>query len=175
MLRQDRANSWVFYGVSSPRVSAQRSPVPLVARRSASWGGSPQQKKVKAHDYTRIKSSQAKFFGHVQNIAKAHRCNAAPWIEGQTSGKRLTINTRPIHDPLDSRKFEASASVFIVNEHAYIKVPYDPRSTLLCHIDKLSGSVIGEAFCEMHRTEFRRIFHALCDYHEGAEAIEKPF
>ena len=106
---------------------------------------------------------------------KDYRCNAAPWIEGQTSGKRLTINTRPIRDPLDSRKFEASASVFIVNEIAYIKVPYDPRSTLLCHIDKLSGSVIGEAFCEMHRTEFRRIFQALCDYHEGAEAIEKPF
>ena len=103
---------------------------------------------------------------------KDYRCNVAPWIEGQTSGETLTINTRPIRDPLDSRKFEASASVYIANEHAYIEVPYDPEPTLLRHIDKLSGGVIGEAFCEMHRTEFRRVFHALCDYHEGAKAFQ---
>ena len=42
---------------------------------------------------------------------KDYRCNVEPWIEGQTSGRTLTINTRPIRNPLDSRKFEASASV----------------------------------------------------------------
>ena len=107
---------------------------------------------------------------------KDYNCNIEPWIEGQTSGNTLIINTRPIRDPLDSRKFEASASVSIRDGYAYMKVHYDPHLTLLGNINNLSGNIICDEFCSLHRTEFRRVFHALCNYHEGAKAIEdRPF
>ena len=105
---------------------------------------------------------------------KDYRCNVEPWIEGETSGNTLSIYTKPIRDPLDSRKFSVSATVSIRDQYAYMKVPYDPHLTLLSHIDDLSGSIICDEFCSLHRTEFRRVFHALCDYHEGAKAIEDP-
>ena len=105
-----------------------------------------------------------------------YACKVEPWIEGQTSGSELIINTRPIRDPLDSRKFEASASLKIKNENAYIAPSYQPKLTFLGHINDRSGSVICDTFCNLHRIEFRRVFHALCDYHEGTKAIEdKPF
>jgi len=106
---------------------------------------------------------------------KDYRCNVEPWIEGQTSGRTLTINTRPIHDPLDSRKFEASASVWVNDGRGYMKGPTHPELEPLGYIDDLSAHVICEAFFNFHEMEFRRVFHALCDYHEGAKAIFIPF
>jgi hypothetical protein len=109
---------------------------------------------------------------HQLSPFKDYRCNVEPWIEAQTSGNTLIIYTKPIRDPLDSRKFSVSASVSIRHGYAYMKVPYDPRQTLLSHIDDLSGNIICDEFCSLHRTEFRRVFHALCNYYEGAKAIE---
>ena len=111
---------------------------------------------------------------HQLSPFKDYRCNVEPWIEGQTSGNTLSIYTKPIRDPLDSRKFSVSATVSIRDQYAYMKVPYDPHLTLLSHIDDLSGNIICDEFCSLHRTEFRRVFHALCNYHEGAKAIEDP-
>lgn len=105
---------------------------------------------------------------------KDYRCNVEPWIEGQTSGRTLIINTRPIHDPLDSRKFEAAASVWVSDGYVYMRKPKYSELETLGYIDGLSGHIICEAFCNFHQYEFRRIFHALCDYHEGAKAIEDP-
>ena len=105
-----------------------------------------------------------------------YACEVEPWIEGQTSGSELIINTRPIRDPLDSRKFEASASLTIKNDNAYMAPSYHPTLTFLGHINNLSGSLICDTFCDLHRIEFRRVFHALCNYEEGAKAIEdKPY
>ena len=166
---------------------------PTVANAYAWWGGPPQQQRLK-HMTTHVLKRDRQSFSvnfkillkhtadalplieHQLSPFKDYRCNVAPWIEGETSGKTLSIYTKPIRYPLDSRKFSVSATVSIRDQYAYMKVPYDPHLTLLSHIDDLSGNIICDEFCSLHRTEFRRVFHALCNYEEGAKAIEdKPF
>jgi len=102
-------------------------------------------------------------------------CRVDAWIEGETSREYLYINTRGVCDPLDSKPYEASVLLTTQNDEVCITSKDGQFRECLGSIEYVEPQSICDRFCDFNAIDLKRIFYALCDYHEGAKAIRQPF